>query len=118
MVAAREMNSPAWYQPTLAWRPPSFRTKSRRSAQKLLLNGDGTSRPFGDDDQLSCFGSSLFVCHAYGLLHKHGTNSSAPERGGPQWEPVLTRTYRKHLEAARPVMRELQALRKVASVSL
>ena len=88
--------------------------KSKRTDR--LYDTNGTLRSFSDSDQLRCFGSSQFMCHAYGLTANFtGFN---PAGLGPHWKQILAQAYEARWRTLLPRLRELQGLRGTTPVSL
>ena len=116
VVPAARFNSPAWYYPGVRWLPGNLSAGHKSKRMDRLYDTKGTWRNFNDSDQLRCFGSSLFMCHAYGLTANFsGFN---PARLGPHWKIILAQAYEARWRTVLPRLRELQALRGTTPVSL
>ena len=116
VVPAARFNSPAWYYPGVRWLPGNLSAAHKSKRTDRLYDTKGTPRNFNDSDQLRCFGSSQFMCHAYGLTANFsGFN---PARLGPHWKTILAEAYEMRWRTVLPRLRELQALRGTTFVSL
>ena len=116
VVPAARFNSPAWYYPGVRWLPGNLSAAHKSKRTDRLYDTKGTPRNFNDSDQLRCFGSSQFMCHAYGLTANFsGFN---PTRLGPHWKTILAQAYEARWRTVLPRLRKLQALRGTTPVSL
>ena len=116
VVPAARFNSPAWYYPGLRWLPGNLSAPRKSKRTDRLYDTNGTLRSFKDSDQLRCFGSSQFMCHAYGMTANFtGFN---PAGHGPHWKQILAEAYEARWRTVLPRLRELQVLRGTTPVSL
>ena len=116
VVPAARFNSPAWYYPGVRWRPGNLSAPHKSKRTDRLYDTNGTLRSFNGSDQLRCFGSSQFMCHAYGLTANFsGFN---PAGLGPHWKQILAQAYEARWRTVLPRLGELQGLRGTTPVSL